>query len=439
MRAKRAVLLVSALALLSGGCEQLAELFGKEMTPQEKATEAMNQARMLLQQGDQAGAEEAYRKAMTHVPDDSAPVLALAAMYEQRGEDTRAVLELRQAADLLSTDAAPRERIGDILIRQDRFGPAAEAYKRALDILPMSEPLGRKLALASLLGGQISDARREIGRLKGSDPAHPETQALDGLVMAAEGRGHEARSLIESAARASSEPAPSRLLGLYYLQMGEASAAVQALKGAQERGGSDPWTLRLLAQALIASGAGAEAVELLDPAVRARPRDPIVLAAYARALVARGQYEEALQAAGRAVRQNSGLGAAHLAQGDALEAMERYDQAARAYRSAVKASPQLGEAYRRLASLESRQGRMVEAAAALERLVALSPGDRRAQVELLEAYAAAPSEARKGLDLVDRLLAEEPQNTRFLQLRAQMQAEVKRRPSGGRAGPVIMR
>ncbi len=440
MVAKRAVLMVvSTLALLGGGCDQLAELFGKEKSAQEKATLAMTQASALLQQGNEADAEQAYREAMTFVPQDSAPVLALAALYEQRGEDTRAILELRQAADLLSTDSAPRERIGDIFLRQDRHRAAAEAYRKALDISPMNDGLARKLALASVLGGQVAQARREVTRLKGNDPAHPETQAIEGMVLALSGDSHAARSLLESAARASVEASPSRLLGLFYLREDEPTAAVQAFKGAQERGGNDPWTLRLLAQALIASGSGAEAVELLEPAVRARPRDPIVLAAYARALVARGQYEEGLEAAGRAVRQNSGLGAAHLAQGDALEAMGRFDNALTAFRNAVKATPRLSEAYRRLALLEQRKGRPVEAAAALERLVAISPNDRRAKLELLDAYVAAPSEARKGVALCDALLLEEPDNVRYLELRQQMAKEIKRRPSGGSRGPVIMR
>jgi len=422
----------------------MAELFGQEKSPQEQVNEWMGVARAREDAGDDRGAEEALRKAITADPSNSAPALAVAELYERRGEDTRAVLELRQAAGLMPTDSAPDRRVGELFLRQDRYAGAADAFESALAKSPTDMELSRLYIIALLGAGKVSEGRVELARLLERGPNNPENLALDALALAAEGQVSVARIRLESAAQSSSLAFPSRLLGIFYLREGEPSAAVQAFKSAREKGADDPWTLRLMAQALTEAGQGEEAVALLAPILKQRPLDSLMLSIYARALVSRGAYEEALTAAKRAVKQNPSLAMAHLAKGDAYAALERPDDAVASYKAASSASRTMVAPYRRLAAVQRSRGRSFEASMALEQVVALAPGDRHARLELLECYILAATDLDKASALLKVLLSEAPSDAQVLDLKLKLESKEKSLKSGSKGSrrarrPVIMR
>lgn len=432
-------LLFGLLLATAGGCDQVQELFGKEASPQEVAEQAMARARAAEKQGNFAAAEQAYREAMTALPQASAPVLALADLFERRGEDTRAIFELQQAAQIMAEDPAPYDRIGEILLRQDRYAQAAEAFGKALERDPSDPSHGRNLVLALALAGRSEQARQELVALLSGHPGEASLVALDAIVLHAEGRGTEGRARVEAAVRESTEADPFRFLGIYYLRIGEPSAAVQAFKGAVERGVHDPWTRRLMAQAMLRSGDAQGAASELQALIRERPRDAIALAVYARALLATGAYDAAQRMAQRALQQNSQLGEAYLALGEIFEAKHQPERALQAYQRALKADPRNTAALRHLALAEKGAGRLTDAAAAYERLLTIDPKDGRAKRELLEIYVHLPSDARHGLPIVNELLEENPGDLELLELKRKLKAAIKRAPRRVRRGPVIMR
>jgi protein O-GlcNAc transferase len=409
-------------------------------SPADRAASANAEGEALLERGNFAAAEAAFRRALNQDPSHGPAALNLAILYHRRGEDSRALLELGSAERLLPDAVEVPLLRGQIYMGQGRYAQAARAYRRAI-----GQGHGRarsRLVLALVRAGKTDEARVELEVLRGSAAGHPAFDALEGLVLAAEGDVVGARERLESAAAVAVEAGPPAALGWFLMQQGDARGAIRAFRQSVDRGG-DITVVRQLAEALIDGGESVEAVALIEPYAQSRPADPLVHATLARAMVGLGRNEDALRSANEALRLDPRLAPALVARGAALEAAGDVESAIRAYRAAVEEAPDHAEAYRHLAAAYRRQGRTTDAIGALERLLRLDPADRRGAMSLLELYAESAIHAQRGLRLVDHLLESEPGDPRLLELRRTLRRQAEstpRRPTPAEErGPLIIR
>ena len=92
-----------------------------------------------LAAGEFAAAEKAYRRAVLLDPEAAGSFLSrLAASYDQLGEHRREEKILRQCLKLMPLASLNYCRLGDCLIKQGRFVPAAAAYEKAIALSPAS-------------------------------------------------------------------------------------------------------------------------------------------------------------------------------------------------------------------------------------------------------------------------------------------------------------
>ncbi len=439
----RLAALLSCLVLVLSGCDAIKELFVEGPSPEQMADEAFTEGNALFSQGNLDAAEEAFRRALRANPQHGPAAFSLAKLYHERGEDSRALLELGSAERLLPDSREVFVLRGDILFGRGSYTESVRAYRQAL-AKGASPKVRRKMIVGLVRAGEIDAAKLELEVLRGIDEGGPPFDAVWGLVKAGEGDVNEARRILEEAARSSLDPEAPYALGWFLVHQGEPGRAVRALRQAVELGG-DIGVVRLLVNALVEAGEPEAAAELIRPHRQSRPRDPLVHAAYAQALIGGGQYGDALEAAERALELDPRLAPAHLARGAALEASGRLDAAIESYRRAAREAPDYAEVYRYLAEAYKSRGRNADAIGALERLLALDPSDRRGALSLIELYVTSSAHPQRGLRLVNRLLESDPGNPELLRYRRRLQAQADaaaastRRPGGVRKTPEIIR
>lgn len=92
-----------------------------------------------LAAGKFAAAEKAYRRAVQIDPEAAGSFLSrLAASYDRLGKHRREEKILRQCLKLMPLASLNHCRLGDCLIKQGRFAPAAAAYEKAIALSPAS-------------------------------------------------------------------------------------------------------------------------------------------------------------------------------------------------------------------------------------------------------------------------------------------------------------
>lgn len=185
----------------------------------------------------------------------------------------------------------------------------------------------------------------------------------DGLAHHQAGRRDAARALyLKVLARQPSHAAANHLLGLLFLQQGEADEAVKHLQRAV-RGHRSAEYLGNLGTALNAAGRAAEAVDAFDAALALQPKSPGILNNRGMALKALGRHDDAIESYRRAIALAPGDAMLQRNLGNALAAVGYLNEAIAAYRAALRLRPDFGNAAIGLGNALTTLGRAHEAMA----------------------------------------------------------------------------
>lgn len=161
----------------------------------------------------------------------------------------------------------------------------------------------------------------------------------DGLAHHQAGRRDAARTLyLKVLARQPSHAAANHLLGLLFLQQGEADEAVKHLQRAV-RGHRSAEYLGNLGTALNAAGRPAEAADAFDAALALQPKSPGILNNRGMALKALGRHDDAIESYRRAIALAPGDAMLQRNLGNALAAVGYLHEAIDLFRASLRLAP----------------------------------------------------------------------------------------------------
>jgi tetratricopeptide (TPR) repeat protein/DNA-binding beta-propeller fold protein YncE len=341
----------------------------------------------------------------------------------EAGRYEAAVAALERAAKAAPDHAASVEYLGRSLLALGRYD-AALAQFQDLARRPGSETVGRRLeARAIAAGGDTLGARSAVERAVAAGQADAATYMLCGeLSLQLADPAGAVRCLETALSREPGNASVRALLGEAFVRLGAIDKGIAELDAAAAANPADAEIWRRGGRVLLGLGRHRDALARYARVLAIAPRDADALIASANAhlalaefdqartialslvgspaeesmgqyvlgriAMAQRQYENAVVSFARATKLDARHGAAWVGLADAHLAMKDEGKAREALAKAAALPGAGAEVFSRLAELESRGGRHAAALAALERAIAIAPGDfdlRLAQARTLAA------------------------------------------------------
>jgi tetratricopeptide (TPR) repeat protein len=357
--------LAGAYALLGSFYAQYGFYAEAAIALEDAAGLAPNDARWIYAQGivarmqkQNAAAQQYFEKALS-IDQDYLPMrMAVVNSRIEQGDLEGAKKLLADYTARNPKDAVSYAMLGEIDLRQKRYGEAIEATKKAL----ANDPNATKLY------AQLADAYTGAGNAKAAA---------------------EARAKVGTGVPALGDPI---MLGLMQTQVTPAPAAPAQAKAQDAQPSVSPTALRTLtpareAEFLLATGQYDSARQKLESAMRSRPTDSELLYTYARVEAADGKLEQAKSRAQSAVEANPRDPVAWVVLGRVLEMAKDDRGAQEAYERSIGIDAK-SDAQIALGNLLMRDARYDDAAARYRTLTQASPGDGEAWTHLMAAQAA---------------------------------------------------
>ena len=310
----------------------------------------------LLQSGDLAGAEAAFRR----------------------------VIELEPAA------AVGHAGLGNVLLRRQQYPAAIEVLEQAVGLDPSYRAARYLLGLAYRGAGRPEDAARELamgldaetrylpdlltarlGQYRVSSTA----RMAQGMALLGAGRADQAAAVLEQALVY--EPDNITLLNnlaIAYMYQGRLDLAHQTLQRALHLDDQKFSTYLNLSSWALRSGKSDQALDFADAAVARASELYQTHLSRARVLVYMGRHEEALESLETAARLNTRSPEPFAMLADQQVRLGRLDEAESNYRDALSVAPDFFPAYLGLAQIYMRKGQPAEAQSAVQKAAELAPG-----------------------------------------------------------------
>lgn len=229
--------------------------------------------------GDSENGEATLREAMTSLPDDPRPHVALARSLVSRRELEKAEAEADKALKLDPKSAQAWVVKGELRRLDGDLEKSVENFGRALAINPndISALLGHAATLVDL--NRDTDAAKDLAVVRERVPNHPLATYLSALIAAKAGDFQKAEDMLVGAAAFLDNHMPSVfLLGAVHYAQGEYEQAENKLTRFVEAVPTHVAARKLLGAVLIRKGQPARAIEILDPLSDLAPNDAQALA-----------------------------------------------------------------------------------------------------------------------------------------------------------------
>lgn len=252
-------------------------------------------------------AVEQFTAARRIQPADQAATVRLGDVYLDLNQLRDARQEFERVLEVFP--ALAQKGLGEVAIRERRFGDAARHFDLALQRVPTATSLHYSLAMAYRGLGRAADARSHMdkrgpGAIRIGDPVVDGLQALvrgeRGLVVLGRraydvGQYKEAADAFAKAADAAPASATPRVnLGLAYLQLGNTAEAAQAFQAALRLEPTNAVAHAGWGGTLVREHKDAEAVPHFQAALDQSPDDVIVARQLVGALVRLGRADAAI-------------------------------------------------------------------------------------------------------------------------------------------------
>jgi tetratricopeptide (TPR) repeat protein len=308
--------------------------------PLDSTAGALQQAQILAQAGDLAGAAQLCRAVVAREPSHFYALFMLGTMECALGQFDRAEKHLARAIKVEPRSTEALTSYGNILLERKRHKEAVAVLSDAIRVQPqnVNALLYRGLGYAEL--GQHEQALKDFERVLQHDPRsafglHNRANALMAL-----NRYSEARSSIEALLRVAPRYVPG-----------------------------------FINHALLLSHEKKyrEAVTTLDRALLIEPNNPDVFNARGNALAGMNRHKEALENYNQAARLKPDSAAFQISRGNALTALQRHEEALAAFAQASALEPSNPEVHFQRANALMDQNRLTDALAACDQAIALGP------------------------------------------------------------------
>jgi tetratricopeptide (TPR) repeat protein len=134
--------------------------------------------RVLLQEGDKAGAERALRTALDRSPELVDAHFYLGVVLYQRGDYRKAAASFRRAVELKPDNALAQFNLGECLLKEDDRDGARQAFRAAVDSKPAFSDAHAELAALLAHDGRGAEATEEAQEALRLDPANEKAKQV---------------------------------------------------------------------------------------------------------------------------------------------------------------------------------------------------------------------------------------------------------------------
>jgi len=252
-------------------------------------------------------AAEALSTARRLQPRDYAAAIALGDIYMSLNRLVDAREQFQSVIEVFP--AVARRGLGDVAMRERKFGEAVEHYRAVLDRVPQANAIHYSLAMAYRGMGRMDEAREHLER-HGPEGVHaddPLVTMVQSLVRGERAWVMQGRRAFDagqfdaavSAFTKALEAAPSSVvarvnLGSALVQMHRDADAIPYFREALRLSPEEPGVAEALIGALVRSGRDGEAIETFSRSKSYRPDDEGSLVGLAILLAARERFREAI-------------------------------------------------------------------------------------------------------------------------------------------------
>jgi tetratricopeptide (TPR) repeat protein len=293
--------------------------------------------------------------------------LAAAQKLLQKHDNGRAILQLKNAAQVAPKDAEVYYQLGMVYIAARDYNSAVASFQRALTIKPGYTSAQLRIAQIFSQTNDQELLRDAADRLKPlTEGTAPNTEALNALALTELrlGRRENAIQLLDEAvARAPGELMPALLLARAKLDEKDPRGAEEALKRACREAPQSAEARRFLGAFYVSQGRLAEGEAEIRRAVDMNPQSGVAMVELADVQYAMGRKQEAEQLYQRA----SNLDGYKLVYGAYLSREGRRDEGVREFERVSNANPDDRQVRTQLVAAYRSVNRTAEAQGLLER------------------------------------------------------------------------
>jgi len=318
---------------------------------------AMDQSARALQPAGVSAASNACEVALRNAPDDPV-LLGQLSFFKKSGGDFEGAAELaRRELAILPTDSVGWQRLGLVLVSQQKIREAAEAFSRAIELDPVDVISLQNLGQSLWLTGRKEEAIAKYRRAVRLQPNFAIGWLSLGTVLDETGHKSEAEECFQKA------------VGCQASRMTDLVALARFCRGRQ-------WS--------------DAAATNYDKAAKLNPEDPALHVEAGEFFLAGGRLEKAAEQFAEALRLTPNSARVHQLYGAVLGQARMAAEAEQQFREALKLEPEFLEAQLNLGIAQMSQGKTTEALSNLEAVLEKSPTNQLALKYVAKLKANAP-------------------------------------------------
>jgi tetratricopeptide (TPR) repeat protein len=318
---------------------------------------AMDQSARALQPAGVSAASNACEVALKNAPDDPV-LLGQLSFFKKSGGDFEGAAELaRRELAILPTDSVGWQRLGLVLVSQQKLREAAEAFSRAIELDPVDVISLQNLGQSLWLTGRKEEAIAKYRRAVRLQPNFAIGWLSLGTVLDETGHKSEAEECFQKA------------VGCQASRMTDLVALARFCRGRQ-------WS--------------DAAATNYDKAAKLNPEDPALHVEAGEFFLAGGRLEKAAEQFAEALRLTPNSARVHQLYGAVLGQARMAAEAEQQFREALKLEPEFLEAQLNLGIAQMSQGKTTEALSNLEAVLEKSPTNQLALKYVAKLKANAP-------------------------------------------------
>lgn len=328
-----------ALANAGQDAEALTHLLAYlESAPDETAT--LNMTAVIYHRlGNDEEAVRYFTRAMKSAPQSRQPHLALAEMLRSHGDPDGAARQ-EAAENDLPPEANAEYVVGVILMGEEKYDRAIEAFQKVLKLAP-EDPLTHHVLAKSLeLSGDFDAAARHYAKALELDPDDPNRSLRLGTLLGKQKKYAESIKYLRQCLELDPANASARNnLAIAMAKLNNPKEAIEQLTELLEDNPEDALAHRNLADLLMDSGDVPGAARHYAEAVRLKSEDQLALKGLGMTLARQGKFQEAYDTFTRVTELDPTDGRAWFGKGSMLEAQKKPKEAAAVYRKGLQSSP----------------------------------------------------------------------------------------------------
>ncbi|MBN1205301.1 MAG: tetratricopeptide repeat protein [Myxococcaceae bacterium] len=424
--------------ILSGACKdpETAAVQARAETYESRLAEG--RTLMAAQQPERAA--RAFRSAANMAREQVEPLLLLAEAYRAAGNESSAILTLKEAEALSpGDDPAIQRQMVELYRREGHLDEAITTLVGLREAGQLTDPEILMLARLQARNGDPEGAFKSLEPIQAERPDDPDAKVVEAEILLIKGEELLAARLMDRLIEENPGLIEARLLRVrYFLNSGYPEVAEQDIAGIVGKDAKRPETVLLRARILTRLERHEEATDVLARLVDENPDHIEALAQLAESKLSLGKNREAQELVDKVLSRRARSPRALYVRGRLMEAQGDKRGAEENYGYALTSDPRFAPALSRVWRLQQANGQEQEALQMLEKLYGLGEASLEEKLALAEMYAQRKIRLERGLKIIDELLKREPGNPKYVALKALLTPQAAPKKKSYK-GPIILR